>query len=271
MQVQPIKSRIARRIALIVLTSTLFVAAIAIFAGRGTLFQLASLAEDERVVEALNNNQKSLVSMYRARQRLMEPLIEQCLQQEELPCPNISETFQHQILGNGREIGWVSENTFIGIDNQQNRHQFVFDWILLKPQFESVTALLANRLHLTAILPEIANTFLQVFCLALFAALISGLAVSYMLGRRITSRVNALSEYTRTIAAGGLEPAPKATLGSDEIGFLANSMQTMASDLAVAQNKLLVSEKMASWQTVARKVAHEIKNPLLRMSCKSPP
>jgi len=49
---------------------------------------------------------------------------------------------------------------------------------------------------------------------------------------------------------------------SDEIGGLFRAFNTMAADLARLRQQLVRTERVAAWQEVARKVAHEIKNPL---------
>jgi nitrogen fixation/metabolism regulation signal transduction histidine kinase len=48
----------------------------------------------------------------------------------------------------------------------------------------------------------------------------------------------------------------------DEVGELFEAFNVMAEDLASLQAQLARSERVAAWQEVARKVAHEIKNPL---------
>ena len=47
-----------------------------------------------------------------------------------------------------------------------------------------------------------------------------------------------------------------------ELGLITNQFNGMADELATNRERSLVLEKLASWQTIARKMAHEIKNPL---------
>ncbi len=49
---------------------------------------------------------------------------------------------------------------------------------------------------------------------------------------------------------------------SGEIGIIANQFNTMADEVEANRKKNLYLEKMSSWQIIARKMAHEIKNPL---------
>lgn len=47
-----------------------------------------------------------------------------------------------------------------------------------------------------------------------------------------------------------------------ELGLIANQFNAMARDIEATRQKTLYLEKVASWQVIARKLAHEIKNPL---------
>jgi len=50
--------------------------------------------------------------------------------------------------------------------------------------------------------------------------------------------------------------------GHNELGLLSRQFNRMADDLAENRSRAVGLEKLASWQTIARKMAHEIKNPL---------
>ena len=47
-----------------------------------------------------------------------------------------------------------------------------------------------------------------------------------------------------------------------ELGLIAKQFNAMARDIETTRQKTLYLEKVASWQVIARKLAHEIKNPL---------
>ncbi len=47
-----------------------------------------------------------------------------------------------------------------------------------------------------------------------------------------------------------------------EFGHLADSFNIMMKRIDAFQNRLITSEKIAAWQTIGRKIAHEVKNPL---------
>jgi nitrogen fixation/metabolism regulation signal transduction histidine kinase len=50
--------------------------------------------------------------------------------------------------------------------------------------------------------------------------------------------------------------------GSGEVAELAQAFDTMLEDLAVTRRRLAATSRVAAWREVARRVAHEVKNPL---------
>jgi len=48
----------------------------------------------------------------------------------------------------------------------------------------------------------------------------------------------------------------------DEVGAVASAFNFMMEDLKTAKERLVIAERIAAWQEIARRLAHEIKNPL---------
>jgi len=92
-----------------------------------------------------------------------------------------------------------------------------------------------------------------------------GLALTLALGawvaRRITRSIEALTAGARRVAAGDLEAKVTAT-ASGEVGELIGAFNQMTAELRRTTERLVASERIAAWQDVARRLAHEIKNPL---------
>lgn len=107
-------------------------------------------------------------------------------------------------------------------------------------------------------------TLQQILIGSLSAALVS-VVVSFLLGlflsKKITKPVQALVEGARRIATGDLDYRIKRS-DSSEIGELVRSFNSMVGDLATYQGKLVRAERVAAWQEIARRIAHEIMNPL---------
>ena len=91
--------------------------------------------------------------------------------------------------------------------------------------------------------------------------IVLGAGAGVFVTRRITRPISALVEGTQEVARGNLSFRVEAE-AKDEIGALIGSFNQMTEDLRSNREKLLQAERMAAWRDVARRIAHEIKNPL---------
>ena len=110
---------------------------------------------------------------------------------------------------------------------------------------------------LPLILPRIVRGLGIALLVVLVIATILGLGVA----RRATGRVAALRDAAHRVGAGDLSVrvAPR---GNDELDELARAFDVMVAELADARSRLGYLQKVSAWQEVARRLAHEIKNPL---------
>ena len=105
------------------------------------------------------------------------------------------------------------------------------------------------------------NSFMNVVGLVALVSVLGAIALGvYISGRARREIDNLVDAFTR-VAAGDLSTAVMA-YEEGEFAQLADSFSEMMQKLRDSQNKLATSEKIAAWQTMARKIAHEIKNPL---------
>ena len=93
--------------------------------------------------------------------------------------------------------------------------------------------------------------------LVLLVAFIAGFA----LARATTRKLTTLSEIILRVAGGDLR-ARVPDLGQDELGQLGAAFNGMLDELDSASRKLSYLQKIGAWQEMARRIAHEIKNPL---------
>jgi nitrogen fixation/metabolism regulation signal transduction histidine kinase len=133
------------------------------------------------------------------------------------------------------------------------------------PSLESTIELSSvGRVSLKLSRAPVLNT--QAVLVRAFAALAAlGLALAAVLGffvaRFITRPIDAVTEAARKIAAGAFDlKVPESSSG--EVGELVRAFNRMTSELQSRTEQLLASERVAAWQEVARRLAHEIKNPL---------
>ncbi len=93
----------------------------------------------------------------------------------------------------------------------------------------------------------------------------SGVVIGALLGwwttERITRPVERLAEGARTVASGDLS-ARVEVLSQDEIGELARAFNRMTEQLLEQRDRTIQAERVAAWRELARRLAHELKNPL---------
>jgi len=96
---------------------------------------------------------------------------------------------------------------------------------------------------------------------ALLLALFAAIALAFFLAGRLAKPLLMVVEGTRAVAAGDL--TPRAVLETDdELGVLTRSFNEMTQQLAQARVEREAAQRAAVWGEVARRLAHEIKNPL---------
>jgi len=93
------------------------------------------------------------------------------------------------------------------------------------------------------------------------AGLLASLLLGFVLARGVTGPLRRLEEMSRRIAADRYEPVTGPE-GPGEIGALVTAFNHMARGLADSRERLRQTERLAAAEEVARRVAHEIKNPL---------
>ncbi len=85
--------------------------------------------------------------------------------------------------------------------------------------------------------------------------------VGLLFARRFSRRISRLSRATKTVASGDLDVAVP-TRERDEIGQLYGAFNEMVAELRRNRAQIAYLQKISAWQDVARRLAHEIKNPL---------
>jgi signal transduction histidine kinase len=91
--------------------------------------------------------------------------------------------------------------------------------------------------------------------------LVIGLLLSWWAAARVTRPVRKLAEGAREVAGGAWGTRVNVS-GRDEIGQLAGAFNQMTQQLTEQRERLIQTERVAAWREVARRLAHELKNPL---------
>ena len=115
----------------------------------------------------------------------------------------------------------------------------------------------SSRRPLIELQRQIVSTAMLVGGGGIFVAVLASL----WFAARVTRPVVSLAEAARRVAAGDLG-AKVEVESSDELGELAASFNRMTEDLLQQKDRTLQAERVAAWRELARRLAHELKNPL---------
>ena len=93
------------------------------------------------------------------------------------------------------------------------------------------------------------------------AGILVAVMASLWFAARVTKPVESLAVAARRVALGDLA-AKVEVESSDELGELAATFNQMTEDLLEQKERTLQAERVAAWRELARRLAHELKNPL---------
>jgi signal transduction histidine kinase len=92
-------------------------------------------------------------------------------------------------------------------------------------------------------------------------SILLAIAASLWITSRISRPIEQLAAAATEVAAGNWDTQVKIA-SSDEVGALAQSFNHMTQQLSEQRERLVQSERVAAWRELARRLAHELKNPL---------
>ena len=87
------------------------------------------------------------------------------------------------------------------------------------------------------------------------------IAISIWIAGRVSRPIEELARAAEEVAKGNWDTRVEVR-SKDEVGTLARSFNHMTSELTGQREKLIQSERVAAWRELARRLAHELKNPL---------
>ena len=107
------------------------------------------------------------------------------------------------------------------------------------------------------------NTIIYIIVVTLLLFLSTSIAITF--ASRLTKPIVNLIGASDAISKGALDTKVPDIQADEEIKLLNNNFNLMIDRLKKQQDKLLTTERHEAWESVARKLAHEIKNPLTPM------
>src|SRR5438874_13831925 len=130
-----------------------------------------------------------------------------------------------------------------------------------------------ERLSNSVTLARRAETYLRYYAggFALVVIVFGGLALTTSvrlaghLSRQLSRPIDELVGWTRLIRRRVPLPAGPASRGAPEFEALRQALRELATALDAARERELEAERLRAFREVARRVAHEIKNPLTAM------
>ena len=116
-----------------------------------------------------------------------------------------------------------------------------------------------------ALRSEIRRSYVRAFGALLVAMAVAAAGIGILIARRTTRRVTDLVGAVRRLAAGDLAVQVDPGRSADEVAGLARAFNAMVREVRESRDRIVYLEKISGWQEVARRLAHEIKNPLTPM------
>ena len=105
-------------------------------------------------------------------------------------------------------------------------------------------------------------TFAIIYIIIVSLLLFLTIVLAVTFAQRLTRPIINLISASKNISAGKLDTRVPDVDADEEIKSLNQNFNNMIERLKKQQDKLLVAERYSAWESVARKLAHEIKNPL---------
>ena len=105
-------------------------------------------------------------------------------------------------------------------------------------------------------------TFAIIYIIVVTLLLFLSTAIAISFASRLTKPIINLISASDSISKGALDVKVPDLETDDEFRQLNQNFNSMIERLKEQQDKLLTTERYEAWETVARKLAHEIKNPL---------
>ena len=108
-------------------------------------------------------------------------------------------------------------------------------------------------------------SFAIIYVIIVTLLLFISISIAIRFSSRFFISINNLISASNEIGKGNLNTKVPEIKADKEMEILNKNFNAMIDKLKVQQNKLLISERHEAWESIARKLAHEIKNPLTPM------
>jgi len=105
------------------------------------------------------------------------------------------------------------------------------------------------------------KSYIYALALLLGITILAAVGVGSLFARGVTTRIDELAEATQRVGAGDLS-VRVSERGTDEITDFARAFNRMLAEIESSRARIEYLQRIGAWQEMARRLAHEIKNPL---------
>ena len=105
-------------------------------------------------------------------------------------------------------------------------------------------------------------SFMFIYLVIVSLLLFLSISIAIRFSSRFFRSINNLIIASSNIARGNLNIKVPETKSDKDMGVLNKNFNSMIDQLKTQQEKLIINERHEAWESLARKLAHEIKNPL---------
>ncbi len=109
---------------------------------------------------------------------------------------------------------------------------------------------------------QISLIFVLIYIVISLILILLSTFIGLKFAEKIVSPLSMVIKATNNISKGKYEDKIEKTNDYVELNRLADSFNKMSDDIIRQRKQILISEKHETWSDIARKIAHEIKNPL---------
>jgi two-component system, NtrC family, nitrogen regulation sensor histidine kinase NtrY len=131
----------------------------------------------------------------------------------------------------------------------------------LQDEYQVLGTSLEDARHVSQIRSALPEGYRITFIVIISLAALAAAGIGVVFSATVTRRIGALVDTARQVSGGALE-ARVELRGNDEMAELGSAFNTMLDDLDGTRRQIAYLQRIGAWQDVARRLAHEIKNPL---------
>ena len=151
-----------------------------------------------------------------------------------------------------------------GLTDEEDSPQVVANFAVPRKRLDELERMggVVTRYHqLETSRTQLYQGYLNAFATLLGFTLVFTVVLGIMLARGVTRRINRLGAAIDLVAQGDLSVRVPVT-GSDELTDLARTFNRMLGEMDQARARIEFLQRISTWQDMAQRLAHEIKNPL---------